>query len=503
MNNKLRSEGMMSYHLVGIGGIGMSAVAQLLRAQGHTISGSDRNYDRVKSKFGGLAFNETFYSLFSTLERQGIKLFLQDGSGVDGLTDCLVVSSAVEDDNPDIKKAREKDVPIIKRADLLAEIFNNLYGIAIGGTNGKTTVSGMVGWILDYARLDPTILIGGYIKNYANNTILGNTKVGRSTLMAIEADESDGTIVSYRPKVGVVTNISKDHKPVNELSQLFSTFANNTTETLVVNADCPELRNITIHSKNIITYGSSPDAEIRIKDAVCYPHGSRFKANGTTFELNIQGLYNVSNAAAAISVARSLGISDDKTSAALKSFKGISRRMDLIGEVNGIKIIDDFAHNPVKIMAAIDAARLGAERLVIVFQPHGYGPTNFMKEELIAAFKAKLSTSDILFMPEIFYAGGTANKNISSSDIVNRLYQDGTNAFYIPDRNDIVDEIGKVLENAELGMRNSELFRNPQSAHRIQSTTILVMGARDDTLTAFCYDIVKRLKDVCRTNVIS
>ncbi len=480
MNNKLKSKGLMSYHLVGIGGIGMSAIAQLLKAQGHTVSGSDRNYDR-----------KLFSHLFSALEQQGIKLFVQDGSGVNGSTNYLVVSSAIEDDNPDIKKARDKGVPIIKRADLLAEIFNNLYGIAIGGTNGKTTVSGMVGWILDYAGLDPTILIGGYIKNYATNALLGNTKVGKSALMAIEADESDGTIVSYRPKVGVVTNISKDHKTLDELSQLFSTFTKNTTEMLVINADCPELRNITIHSKNIITYGSSPDANIRIKDVVCHQRGSRFKINGTTFELNIQGLYNVSNAAAAISVARSLGIPDDKTSAALKTFKGISRRMDLIGEVNGIKIIDDFAHNPAKIMAAIEAARLGAERLIIVFQPHGYGPTNFMKEELITAFKTKLFPSDVLFMPEIFYAGGRANKNISSGDIINRLCQAGINAFYVPERNDIVDEIRKVLNQRNQGSTPDSRLQT----RRLVNTTILVMGARDDTLTTFCHDIVKRLKD--------
>lgn len=491
MNNKHELKGPLSYHLAGIGGIGMSALAQLLRAQGHTVSGSDRNYDRVKSKFGGLAFNETLYPVFSTLERQGIKLFLQDGSGVNGSTKYLVVSSAIEDDNPDIKKARERNVPIRKRADLLAEIFNNKYGIAIGGTNGKTTVSGMVGWILDYAGLDPTILIGGCIKNYVTNTLLGNARVGKSTLWAVEADESDGSIVSYKPKIGVITNISKDHKPINDLLQLFSIFAKNTAETLVINADCPEIRNVTVSSKNIITYGSSPDAKVRIKDVVCHPLGSRFKVNGITFELSIQGLYNVSNAAAAISVARSLGISDNKTSAALKTFKGISRRMDLIGEVNGIKVIDDYAHNPVKIMAAIDAARLSAERLIIVFQPHGYGPTNFMKEELITAFKTKLFPSDVLFMPEIFYAGGTASKNISSRDIIERLYHKGISAFYIPDRNDIANEIRKVLNQ-----RNQESTPDSRlQTRRLVNTTVLVMGARDDTLTTFCHDIVKRLKD--------
>ncbi len=497
MNNKLKSEGVVSYHLVGIGGVGMSVIAQLLRAQGYTVTGTDRNYDGLVKTIPLRQVELGSHShLFSALEYHGIKLFLQDGSGINGVTNFLVVSSAIEEDNPDIKKAREKDVPIIKRADLLAENFNNLYGIAIGGTNGKTTASGMVGWILDYAGLDPTILIGGYIKNYATDNTPGNAKVGKSTLIVIEADESDGSVVNYNPKIGVITNISKDHKPEDELLQLFSTFANNTTETLIINADCPKLRNITLRSKNVITYGSSPEAKMRIKDVISHPLGSKFKIDGTTFEINIRGLYNVSNAAAAISVARSLGISDDTTSAALKTFKGISRRMDLIGEANGIKIIDDFAHNPEKIMAAIDAARLGGvERLIIVFQPHGYSPTNFLKEELITAFKTKLSSDDVLFMPEIFYAGGSANKNISSKDIIERLCHDGINAFYIPDRNDIVDEIRKVLNNSPSICRGT-LQRTPTAEGKDQAnTTIIVMGARDDTLTTFCHDIVRRLKD--------
>src|SRR3989339_136339 len=215
-----------SYHFVGVGGIGMSAIAQVLSEQGHTVSGSDRNYDKQITPY-----------VFSKLLSKGISLHPQDGSGVQENTDFVVVSSAIEEDNPDIKKARTLSKNIIKRADLLAGMFNRKYGIAIGGTNGKTTVSCMVGYILDYAGLSPTVIVGGCIKNYIDNFHLGNAKTGTSDIISIEADESDGSIVLYTPHIAVITNISKDHKSIDEISKMFVSFSQNTTETLIINAD--------------------------------------------------------------------------------------------------------------------------------------------------------------------------------------------------------------------------------------------------------------------------
>ena len=223
----------LSYHFIGIGGIGMSAIAQVLREQGQVVSGSDRNYDINISP-----------GVFSKLLAQGISVHPQDGSGIKEDTDYVVISSAIEEDNQDIKRARFGNKKIIRRANLLAEMFNPMNGIAIGGTNGKTTVSCMVGYILDYAGLSPTIIVGGCIKNYVNTFHLGNAKAGRSNIITIEADESDGSIVLYTPSISVITNVSKDHKTIEEISEMFVTLSQNTRDTLIINADCPYLKKI-------------------------------------------------------------------------------------------------------------------------------------------------------------------------------------------------------------------------------------------------------------------
>lgn len=452
-----------SYHFVGVGGIGMSAIAQVLREKGHIVSGSDRNYDK----------NIT-HDVFSKLLIQGISLHPQDGSGVKENTDYVVVSSAIEEDNPDVKKARIFDKKIIKRADLLAEMFNPGYGIAIGGTNGKTTVSCMVGYILDFAGLSPTIIVGGCIKNYVNNSSLGNAKTGTSDIISIEADESDGSIVLYTPRVSVITNISKDHKSIEEISKMFITLSQNTRERLILNTDCPYLKMIDFKHKSIVTYGLNNNAGLCTKNIAYKSFQSTFTVDNQAFEINLPGSYNVSNALAAIAAARSLNISDSKTAAALREFRGVQRRMDIIGEVDGIKIIDDYAHNPEKVMAAINAVKLGCKRVIAIFQPHGYGPTNFMKEEFVEAFTKVFSPHDILFMPEIFYAGGTARKNISSADIVKRVREGGKNAFFIERRDDIIPAIHKLVSAGDC---------------------ILVMGARDNTLTEFCQKILHSIKN--------
>src|SRR3990170_4766764 len=452
-----------SYHFVGVGGIGMSAIAQVLNEQGHTVSGSDRNYDKQITPY-----------VFTKLLSNGISLHPQNGSGVQENTDLVVVSSAIEEHNPDIKKARVLGRNIIKRADLLAGMFNRKYGIAIGGTNGKTTVSCMTGYILDYAGLSPTVIVGGCIKNYIDNFHLGNAKTGTSDIVSIEADESDGSIVLYTPRIAVITNISKDHKSIGEISKMFVSFSQNTAETLIVNADCPRLKMIEFKHKNIITYGLINNAMIRAKNIICKPFQSTFDVDSHSFEINLPGIYNVSNALAAIVVARSLNISDNKTAAALREFRGVQRRMDMIGEIGGIKIVDDYAHNPEKVMAAINAVKLGCKRVIAIFQPHGYSPAIFMKEELINAFINVLSPHDVLFMPEIYYAGGTASKNISSADIIKRVKESGKNAFFIEKRTDIIPEI---KEQAQTG------------------DCILVMGARDNTLTEFCQNILHSLQN--------
>jgi len=461
MVNMRDTKKRLRYHFVGIGGIGMSALAQVVKSQGHFVSGSDRGRDSNQTP-----------ELFHKLAAQGINLYPQDGSGICNTTDFAVVSSAIEESNPDLKIVEQRNIQVIKRAELLGTFFNDQHGIAIGGSNGKTTVCGMVSWVLDKAGYDPTVVGGGYVKNYITDKFLGNARVGGSGIVVIEADESDGSLVNYTPKVSVITNLSKDHKTIEELEDLFSKFAENTSGTVIINERCISSIEINGKPKAIIRYGESRGADIRVSQISCSPFGSRFKMDGSEFELNLPGRYNVFNALAAIAVARVEGVPNEEIKMALGSFKGIKRRMDFIGEKKGIKVIDDYAHNPEKVQAAIDAVRINSARIIVIFQPHGYGPTNFLREELISAFASKLLPTDTLLMPEIFYAGGTANKVISSEDIVKDLKDKGINACFIPRRDDIVEEARQRANSGD---------------------SILVMGARDDSLTDLCHVILSGL----------
>lgn len=439
----------------------MSALAQITKSEGHIVGGSDRRNDKKQTP-----------DVFHKLESQGIRLSPQDGTGVDKETDFIVISSAVEEDNPDLIIAMQRNIQIIRRSDLLGSLFNNKHGIAIGGSNGKTTVCGMTAWILDKAGHDPTVVGGGYVKNFITDKLLGNARLGRSETVVIEADESDGSLIKYMPKVSVITNISRDHKTVEELGYLFSKFAENTSDTVIINESCSRFIKINDSSKKVIIFGEGSDSDVSASQISCNSSGSRFRLKDNDFEINIPGLYNVYNALAAIAVAQTEGVSDLEIMEALKTFEGTKRRMEVVGEINGIKVIDDYAHNPKKIQAAIDTVRLISERLIVVFQPHGYGPTEFMREELISAFAGKLLPADTLLMPEVFYAGGTAKKRISSNDIILELKNRGVNAFFIPEREDIVAEVKQ---------------------RAIPHDSVLVMGARDDSLTDLCHAILNEL----------
>ena len=439
----------------------MSALAQIIKLQGHFVSGSDRRIDRKQTP-----------EVFHKLESQGIRLYPQDGTGVGNTIDFLVVSSAIEEGNPDLKIATRKRIQTIKRSELLGSLFNNKHGIAIGGSNGKTTVCGMTSWILDKAGHDPTVVGGGYIRDYITEKYLGNARFGNSEKIVIEADESDGSLINYMPKVSVITDLSRDHKTVEELGALFGKFAGNTSGTVIINESCLCFIRIDGKPGEVIKYGESSEADVRVSQISCNPFGSRFEINGNDFEINIPGLYNVSNALAAIAVAQTEGVSDKEINKALRSFKGTKRRMEIIGEKDGIKVIDDYAHNPRKIQVAIDAARLSSERLIVIFQPHGYAPTEFMRDELISAFAEKLLPDDILYMPDIFYAGGMVDKRISSKGIIKELKDKGINAFFIPERDGIITEVKQ---------------------RSIPGDSILVMGARDDSLTDLCHAILDRL----------
>jgi UDP-N-acetylmuramate--alanine ligase len=449
----------MKMHFIGIGGKGMSSIAQYVKKLGHEITGSDRYYDRGE-----------YLEIFEKLMLLGIKIYPQDGSGISQDTTRVIVSSAIEKSNPDLMKALELSIPVGKRAELLAEIFNTYSNsMAIGGTSGKTTVAGMLATLLQEAGLMPTAFLGGELICNYHQQFTGNLLVGGSNYLCIEADESDGTIVYYRPKIGVITNISKDHQEVSELIPLFQKFADNITDTLVINGDCPNCAKIKF-PKQIITFGFGDNCTVQARDVVVGQGKLEFKVDETTYHINLWGRHNVENTLAAIGVAAALRLSPEITALSLSRFKGMKRRLELAGIRGGVVFFDDYAHNPKKIQASILALRDAFPRLIMLLQCHGYQPTSFMWDELVDTFATTCRKGDLVIIPPIYDVGGTATRAASAVRLAEALTAKGVNGLYFPCREKAGEFIRKVI---------------------VPGDSVLVMGARDETLSKF----VRELKD--------
>lgn len=450
------------YYFAGIGGSGMSAVAQILRAQGNRVSGSDRTRDS-----GGNS------RLFAKLERQGIRLRPQAAASVTPDIDFLVVSSAIEFSSPELIQARVLNIPVVHRAELLANLFNRSTGIGIAGTSGKSTVCGMVASILDADRRRPTVINGGIITQYVSSLQVGNARAGDEGLCLAELDESDGSIRHFFPTAGVLTNISKDHKPLSELRQLFQQFFNQTGKEFVLNADCPE--SARLNAAGAVTFGITHRADYRARSITSGPEGMRFQVNGSAYTIRLPGRHNVANALAAIALSSQMGVPTKARQLGLRRFKGIERRLTRTGAVDAITVLDDFAHNPDKLRASLAAVRPMSKRMLIVFQPHGYGPTRFMLDDLARAFGEAMRQRDILIGLPIFDAGGTADRSISTADLLDRVR--GPRCFAVGTRDEALQEICTLARSGD---------------------TIAVMGARDDSLTRFARAIVRALRERTR-----
>lgn len=453
---------MSNYFFIGIGGSGMSAIAQMLLHDGHAVAGSDRSLDRGQNA-----------ATFDRLRAAGARLFPQDGSGVTENTDFVVVSTAIEDTVPDMAAARAQHIPVLHRAELLGRLFNEKRGIAVGGTSGKSTVTGMIAASLVSAGLDPSVINGGRINNFATDAQLGNTRFGGSDILVIESDESDGSIVNYKPSVSIITNITKDHKPVPELRALFETFLNNTRELCVLNADCPEAFKLGRGRDHVATFSLKGAGSINAKNVKLMPFETTFDVEGLPFHLRVPGAHNVANALAALAVCRHFNIEDKKASNALAEFRGIARRFDVIGSAGGVTVIDDFGHNPDKIRATLRALDASDARRLILFQAHGFAPTFFMKDELIEVFSHEMRNDDILFVPEIYYAGGTAKRLVSMAEIAEAVRDAGRSVVYREQRDELIPDIVSRAQPGDM---------------------VTVMGARDDTLTDFCKNILCALE---------
>ncbi len=445
--------GTLSFFFCGIGGSGMSALAAILRRRGGNVSGSDRSRDQGQTP-----------EKFAELEAMGIKLYPQDGSGVVKTTDLVVVSTAVENTIPDIQAAQKLGVPIRRRADILAGLFNGRKGIAVGGTSGKTTVTGMTGQIFAACGLDPTVVNGGVMLNFA-----ANFRAGDSDWFIAETDESDGSIALYKPEIAILNNVTLDHKPLNELRPLFTDFMARTRTGIVLNMDDAEAAALKPADKNVLTFGiERADADLSASDI----EWNRRTGEHVRCVLHVPGRHNISNALAAIGAALLAGISLRDAAAALADFKGIRRRLEIVGQAGGVTVIDDFAHNPDKIAATLATLTQTGGRLLMMFQPHGFGPMRMMRKELVEAFAAGMRADDMLFMPEIFYAGGTTTRDISSADLIADIAGRGRRAFFMQTRNDVAAEL---LHAARPGDR------------------IVVMGARDDSLSDFARDLLEKI----------
>ncbi len=446
-------------HFIGVAGTGMSAIAQYLAGSGKQITGSDR-YFHPNEK------NDTK----EKLEAEGIQCFLQDGTAIDESTQLIVISTAVEETNVEIQKARSLNIPIIKRSELLTLISNQKRTIAVGGTSGKSTTTAMLFDILDFAGLQPGIISGAGLVRLQEQGKIGNAFVGKGDLLVIEADESDGSIVNYHPEIGLLLNLDKDHKEISELQDIFNTFKAH-SQKFIVNAS-HELAAPFSENKAQDFSSTNADAGFIATNFLQDRLHISFNINGVHFSLNAIGKHNMENALAAVCVACQLGVDLPTCSKAIAQYKGIYRRNQVLGKKNNIWVIDDYAHNPAKVAAAIHGVQPLAGKVIAWFQPHGYGPTRFLRNDFVEEISKALRAEDQIWMSEIFYAGGTAVKDISANDLIKDIQANGKQAFFIEDRNDFVAAIQSHLTN---------------------DSVLLLMGARDPSLDAFAKQVYEMI----------
>ncbi|QCQ98096.1 UDP-N-acetylmuramate--L-alanine ligase [Brevundimonas sp. SGAir0440] len=458
-----------SYFFCGIGGSGMLPLAMIVQARGAVIEGSDRALDQGRTP-----------EKFDWLRAHGVTLHPQDGSGVTRSDQTVVATGAIEETVPDIGAARRAGATIKTRPELLSELFNTAAtSVGVAGTSGKSTITGMIAWILHQTGREPTVMNGAVMKNFADaDHPFASALIGGPDVFVSEVDESDGSIAHYDPTVAVVSNISLDHKSMEELRDLFGGFTARAT-TAVLNLDNPETAALaqTLPAGKAITFGLGEEkADLSAHDLQPLPTGMRFRLIEGWSEhdvaLNVPGAHNVANALAALGATRALGVPTAEAVKALETFAGIRRRMEVVGTTGDITVIDDFAHNPDKIAATLKTLHAFDGRLLILFQPHGFGPLKLMKSEFIDGFAGLMREDDVLLMPEPVYYGGTTDRSVGSEDIASGVRAAGRQAEALATRADCGDRIVAIAKPGD---------------------RIIVMGARDDTLSTFAAELLGRL----------
>lgn len=456
----------------GIGGSGMLPLALILKGQGAEVTGSDRSRDQGRTP-----------EKFAWLESLGFGLHPQDGSGISSAEQTLIASAAVEDTVPEVVRANELGCPRMSRAELLATLFNAApVSIAVGGTSGKSTVTGMIGWIMTEAGRDPTIMNGAVMKNFvAPDAPFASARVGSGEVFVSEVDESDGSIALYRPTVAVLGNVSLDHKSLEELRELFGDFLAR-ADVAAVNIDDAESAALATHARNLVTFGIDGDqADLSVTSGSPAEHRTTLTATihdrrtgaSHPLALRVPGRHNLANALAAIAAASAAGVPVGLAVEALASFTGLARRFDIVGtSPDGVTVIDDFGHNPDKVAATLKTLKAHPGRVLAFFQPHGYGPLRQMGAELAEVMAKLLGPEDVTILCDPVYFGGTVDRSEGSERIVSLIREAGGQAEHIPAREACAD---RLVELARADDR------------------IVIMGARDDTLTTFAKDLLARL----------
>jgi UDP-N-acetylmuramate--alanine ligase len=401
-------------HFAGIGGIGMSGIAEVLLNLGYQISGSDLKLSPITERLAAL----------------GARVFEGHAASNIAGARALVVSSAVDEQNPEVLEARRLQIPVIPRGELLAELMRLKYGIAVAGSHGKTTTTSLAATILNFAGLDPTVVVGGRVATMGGS----NARVGHSDFLVVEADESDGSFLKLAPIIAIVTNVDRehlDHYPsLDSIRAAFIEFVNRVPfyGAAIVCLDDPNVQGLLPEiRRRTITYGTTAQADMEATEIVCGPFLSEFRIRYRTtdlgrFTLRIPGRHNVLNAMAAITVAMELEVPPDVIREGLATFSGVDRRFQMRGKERGITVVDDYGHHPTEIRATLDGARLcGFKRIHVLFQPHRYSRTFHLMDEFARSFHQ----ADSVFVMDIYAASEKPIEGVTAEALVDRIRQFG------------------------------------------------------------------------------
>ncbi len=440
-------------HFVGIGGIGMSALAQLFAAHGCDVSGSDRGADQRENQ-----------AIIAPLKAQNIKIFPQDGSFIKSVKpDCLVYSTAIEDDNPDFLAA--PNIPRVHRAAALAAAINlndDKISIAVAGSCGKTTVTAWLAEALYNLKADPVCLNGGLVNSFRLPDCAGNYRHGKGKYFVFEADESDKSLLVYKADYVLILNMGTDHYSKEELVEVFAAFAVNAGKGVILEQEVfnlikdrlPENLDVIVFGQDVSGYKIVEGrAQVEIKD--------------TQITLPVCGRHNAFNAAAVLAMLSELGYDNESAKNAVENFNGVWRRFDYAGRsAAGVAVYDDYAHNPEKISSCIRAAEeICSGKVIAVFQPHGFGPLGFMRDALLAELEKVLRNEDEFILLPPFYAGGTSSFKPSSQEVITSWQRAGSKKYFCyASRSELTEYLQTTAQNNDI---------------------ILIMGARDNSLSDY------------------